>query len=75
MIPSNKTAEELTNKFLELLGADVLPENREFLFMEKAKECAMLCVDEIWREMKSHDDIKSINYFQYAEVKSLINKI
>lgn len=70
-----ETAERLTNRFLETLGAEVLPENREFLFMEKAKECAAICVDEIWSEMKSHDDLATVNFFQYAETKSIIEKL
>lgn len=74
MKPKEK-AKELTEIFLNILGADCVPKYREYIYMEAAKKCAAICVDEIWKEMKSHDDLSTVNYFQYAETKSIIEKL
>ena len=39
-----------------------------------AKDCALICVEEIWDALKPNDDVKTVNSFYWEQVKDEIWK-
>ena len=54
-------ASELVNRFVDEVKYDTGVSHNTFLVMFEAKQCALICIEEMITELKSHEEALSID--------------
>lgn len=74
MTPKEK-ALQLVEYYLNVLGDEFDREDHWYFYGDKAKQCALISVDEIVKSMPQYPLVRNGTHFYWEEVKQEIEKL